>query len=87
MLPGWNPQGRGCCQRRIVLQLRTFTWEFQNTQDPGLWIWVAYIAGDTLRPQPMGAGHVTLLQFTRAYGIPCPAMRPFNHSSLNYIGL
>ena len=39
-----------------------------------------YIAGDTLRHQPMGAGHMTVLQshdyapVTWAYGIPCPAM-------------
>ena len=36
--------------------------------------WWLYIAGDTLRHQPMGAGHMTVLQLRGPYGIPCPAM-------------
>ena len=50
-----------------------------SQQDPKLQVWVAYIAGNTLRHQPMGTGHVTLLQFTRAYEVPHPAMGPSNH--------
>ena len=56
----------------------------KSQQDPKLWVWVVYIAGDTLCHQPMGAGHVTLLQFTWAYGVQRPAMRPPNHSILKY---
>ena len=45
----------------------------QNDQIPknaGLCALVAYIAGDTLHHQPMGVGHMTVLQFTWAYGVP-----------------
>ena len=31
--------------------------------DPGPSAWVVFIAGDTLHHQPMGAGHMTVLQF------------------------
>ena len=34
---------------------------------------MVYIAGDALRHQPMGAGHVTV-PVTWAYGIPYPAL-------------
>ena len=43
---------------------------------------MVYIAGDTLHHQPMGTGHVTLLQFARAYEVPRPVMGPPNHSVL-----
>ena len=36
---------------------------YQQQQTPGLCVRVVYIAGDTLRHQPMGAGHMTVLQF------------------------
>ena len=36
---------------------------YQQTTDPRSCAWVVYIAGDTLRHQPMGAGHMTMLQF------------------------
>ena len=49
-------------------------------KNPGSCALVVYIAGDTLHHQPMGAGHMTMLQshghapVTWAYGIPCHAM-------------
>ena len=49
----------------------------QNTKEqknPRSCTLVVYIAGDTLRHQPMGAGHMTVLQLCGAYAIPCPAM-------------
>ena len=36
--------------------------ELSTTTDPRSCAWVVYIAGDTLRHQPMGAGHMTMLQ-------------------------
>ena len=36
---------------------------YQQTTDPRSCARVVYIAGDTLRHQPMGAGHMTVLQF------------------------
>ena len=36
---------------------------YQQTTDPRSCAWVVYIAGDTLRHQPMGAGPMTVLQF------------------------
>ena len=35
---------------------------YQQRTDPRSCAWVVYIAGDTLRHQPMGAGHMTVLQ-------------------------
>ena len=35
---------------------------YQQRTDPGSYTLVVYIAGDTLRHQPMGAGHMTVLQ-------------------------
>ena len=35
---------------------------YQQTTDPRSCVRVVYIAGDTLRHQPMGAGHMTVLQ-------------------------
>ena len=37
--------------------------ELSTTTDPGSCARAVYIAGDTLRHQPMGAGHMTVLQF------------------------
>ena len=39
-----------------------FTKMTKYQRDPGLCALEAYIAGDTSRHQPMGAGHVTVLQ-------------------------
>ena len=36
--------------------------ELSTTTDPRSYARVVYIAGDTLRHQPMGAGHMTVLQ-------------------------
>ena len=36
---------------------------YQQTTDPRSCARVVYIAGDTLRHQPMGIGHMTVLQF------------------------
>ena len=36
---------------------------YQQTTDPRSCARVVYIAGDTLRHQPMGVGHMTVLQF------------------------
>ena len=44
----------------------------QNDQIPkdlGLYALEAYIAGDTLRHQPMGAGHMTVLQLCGPMGL------------------
>ena len=35
---------------------------YQQRTDPGSCVRVVYIAGDTLRHQPMGADHMTVLQ-------------------------
>ena len=35
---------------------------YQQRTDPGSCVRVVYIAGDTLHHQPMGAGHMTMLQ-------------------------
>ena len=35
---------------------------YQQRTDPRSCVWVVYIACDTLRHQPMGAGHMTVLQ-------------------------
>ena len=61
---------RGCCLRCTVLpalggvlpQARTNS---QRTKQQTLppYAWVVFITGDTLRHQPMGAGHMTVFQF------------------------
>ena len=40
-----------------------------KTKDPGLCALEAYIAGDTLHHQPMGVGHVTVLQLHGPMGL------------------
>ena len=40
----------------------------QRTKNPGSCTLVVYIAGDTLRHQPMGAGHMTVLQLRGPMG-------------------
>ena len=54
------------CQRWEVYYLKlVLTLKEPNNRltDPGPYAWVVYIAGDTLRHQPMGMGHMTVLQF------------------------
>ena len=41
---------------------------YQQRTDPGSCVWVVYIAGDTLHHQPMGAGHMTVLQLLGPMG-------------------
>ena len=63
---------RGCYLKFAVLLIqRVCSPKWPNTKDPGLCALEAYIAGDTLRHQPMGVGHVTVLQLQLP---PCPAM-------------
>ena len=54
----------------------------KSQQDPKLKVWVVYIAGDTLSHQPMGAGHMILLQLAGAYEVPHPAMKSTYHNIL-----
>ena len=54
------------CQRWEVYYLKlVLTLKEPNNRltDPGPYAWVVYIAGDTLHHQPMGMGHMTVLQF------------------------
>ena len=46
----------------------------QRTKNPGSCALVVYIAGDALHHQPMGAGHMTVLQLCGPMGMLCPAM-------------
>ena len=39
-----------------------------TTKNPRSCVWVVYIAGDTLRHQPMGASHMTMLQLRGPIG-------------------
>ena len=53
---------RGCYLKFAVLLVqRVFSPGRPNTKDPGLCALEAYIAGDTLHHQPIGAAHVTVL--------------------------
>ena len=62
---------RGCCLQCTVLPalggvlpiLELSHKEPKQQTDPRSCAWVVYIADDTLRHQPMGAGHMTVLQF------------------------
>ena len=64
---------RGCCLQCSVLlalggvlpnlELELSHKEPKQQTDPWSCARVVYIAGDTLRHQPMGAGHMTVLQF------------------------
>ena len=66
---------RGCYLKFAVLLVqRVCSPRRPNTKDPGLCALEAYIAGDTLRHQPMGVGHCDCAPITWAYGAPCPAM-------------
>ena len=75
------PLSRGCCLKCTVLPVQggvlTYTTECltsqlrtnnkRNNHSPSC-VRVVYIAGDTLRHQPMGAGHMTVLQLCRPIG-------------------
>ena len=67
------PLSRGCCLKCTVLPVQggvlTYTTECLTSQrtinkepDPRSCARVVFIAGDTLRQQPIGAGHMTVLQ-------------------------
>ena len=47
---------------------------YQQRTNPRSCARVVYIASDSLRHQPMGAGHNDCAPVAWAYGIPCPAM-------------
>ena len=75
---------RGCCLQCSVLlalggvlpklELELSHKEPKQRNPPRSCARVVYIAGDTLRHQPMGAGHMTVLQFCRPIGlVSCPA--------------
>ena len=54
---------RGCYLKFAVLLVqRVCSQKWPKTKDPRLCALVAYIAGDTLYHQPMGVGHMTVLQ-------------------------
>ena len=81
----WNEVGRTCStgdlsQHGLLPEVcctactkGVFTKMTKYQKDPGLYALEAYIAGDTLCHQPMGAGHVTA-PVMWAYGTPCPAI-------------
>ena len=64
---------RGCCLQCSVLlalggvlpnlKLELSHKEPKQQTDPGPYAWVVFIADDTLRHQPMVAGHMTVPQF------------------------
>ena len=65
------PLSRGCCLKSTVLPVqggmltrasKSTTNQQQRTKNPRSCVRVVYIAVDTLRHQPMGTGHVTVLQ-------------------------
>ena len=61
---------RGCYLKFAVLLVqRMCSPKRPNTKDPRLCALEAYIAGDTLRHQPMGMGHVTVLQLCGPMGL------------------
>ena len=61
---------RGCYLKFAVLLVqRVCSPKWPNTKDPRLCALEAYIAGDTLCHQPIGAGHVTVLQLHGPMGL------------------
>ena len=61
---------RGCYLKFAVLLVQEVcSPKRPNTKDPGLCDLEAYIAGDTLHHQPMGAGHMTVLQLRGPMGL------------------
>ena len=77
----WNEVGRARStgdlpQQGLLSEVRctactkgVFTKTTKYQRDPGLCALEAYIAGDTLHHQPMGAGHVTVLQLRGPVGL------------------
>ena len=77
----WNEVGHTCStgdlsQQGLLPEVRctactkgVFTKTTKYQRDPGLCALEAYIAGDTLHHQPMGAGHVTVLQLRGPMGL------------------
>ena len=77
----WNEVGRACStgdlsQQGLLPEVcctactkGVFTKTTKYQRDPGLYVLEAYIAGDTLHHQPMGAGHVTVLQLRGPTGL------------------
>ena len=57
------------CYLKFACTKGVFTKTTKYQKDPGLCALVAYIAGDTLCHQPMGAGHVTVLQLCGPMGL------------------
>ena len=61
---------RGCYLKFAVLPVqRVCSPKRPNTKDPGLCALEAYIAGDTLHHQQMGASHVTVLHLHGPMGL------------------
>ena len=58
---------RTACTRRCAHQNDRIP-KNQKPKDPRSCVLVVYIAGDTLRHQPMGAGHMTVLQLRGPMG-------------------
>ena len=77
----WNEVGHACStgdlsQQELLPEVRctactkgVFTKMTKYQRDPGLYVLEAYIAGDTLHHQPMGVGHVTVLQLCGPMGL------------------
>ena len=59
---------RTACTRRCAHQNDRIPKNYENQKDPRSCVLVVYIAGDTLRHQPMGAGHMTVLQLRGPMG-------------------
>ena len=61
---------RGCYLKFAVLLMQkgVLTKTTEDQKNPGSCALVVYIAGDTLRHQPMGAGHMTVLQLRGPMG-------------------
>ena len=66
------PHSRGCYLKCTVLPVHkgvlTKMTKYQRTKNLGLCALVAYIAGGTSRHQPMGVGHMTVLQLRGPMG-------------------
>ena len=61
---------KGCYLKFAVLLVqRVCSPKRPNTKDPGPRPLEAYIAGDTLRLQPIGVGHMTVLQLCGPMGL------------------
>ena len=61
---------RGCYLKFTVLLVqRVCSPKRPNTKDPGLCALESFIAGDTLRHQPMGVSHVTVLHLHGPMGL------------------